>query len=63
MLETEVQKTHIEVATLKAKNISLERDVADKEQQCSQQHSRIVYLEKVRLTTKIFEIEKCDSKD
>lgn len=51
LLEAEVQKTHIEVATLKAKNTSLERDVADKEKQCIQQHSRIIYLDKVHIVS------------
>ncbi|KAJ8731429.1 hypothetical protein PYW07_004593 [Mythimna separata] len=46
MLEKEVQKTHIEVATLKAKNASLERDVMEKEKQYHQINSKCIYLEK-----------------
>ncbi|KAJ8722046.1 hypothetical protein PYW08_004448 [Mythimna loreyi] len=46
MLEKEVQKTHIEVATLKAKNASLERDVMEKEKQYHQMNSKCIYLEK-----------------
>ncbi|KAJ2949053.1 hypothetical protein O0L34_g5994 [Tuta absoluta] len=46
MLETEVQKTHIEVATLKAKNATLERDIIEKEKQYSQLNTRCTQLEK-----------------
>ncbi|XP_030040889.1 spindle assembly abnormal protein 6 homolog isoform X1 [Manduca sexta] len=47
LLEKEVQKSHIEVATLKAKNVSLDREVSEKEKQYNQLNSRCVYLEKV----------------
>lgn len=47
MLEKEVQKSHIEVATLKAKYASLERDLVEKEKQYNQLNSKCVYLEKV----------------
>lgn len=47
MLEKEVQKSHIEVATLKAKNASLERDIMEKEKQYHQLNSKCTYLEKV----------------
>lgn len=47
LLEKEVQKTHIEVATLKAKNASLERDYMEKDKQCNQLSSKCAYLEKV----------------
>lgn len=47
MLEKEVQKTHIEVATLKAKNASLERDVMEKEKQYHQLNTKCIYLDKV----------------
>lgn len=47
MLEKEVQKSHIEVATLKAKYASLERDLMEKEKQYNQLNSKCVYLEKV----------------
>uniref|UniRef100_A0A2A4JZI9 Spindle assembly abnormal protein 6 N-terminal domain-containing protein n=1 Tax=Heliothis virescens TaxID=7102 RepID=A0A2A4JZI9_HELVI len=46
MLEKEVQKTHIEVATLKAKNASLEKDLLEKDKQYHQLNSKCVYLEK-----------------
>ncbi|PZC79505.1 hypothetical protein B5X24_HaOG216285 [Helicoverpa armigera] len=46
MLEKEVQKTHIEVATLKAKNASLEKDLLEKDKQYLQLNSKCVYLEK-----------------
>lgn len=46
MLEKEVQKSHIEVATLKAKNASLERDIMEKEKQYHQLNSKCTYLEK-----------------
>lgn len=46
-MEKEVQKSHIEVATLKAKNVSLEREISEKEKQCSQQNNSCTYLEKV----------------
>lgn len=46
MLEKEVQKTHIEVATLKAKNASLEKDLLEKDKQYQQLNSKCVYLEK-----------------
>ncbi|XP_075977723.1 spindle assembly abnormal protein 6 homolog isoform X3 [Anticarsia gemmatalis] len=46
MLEKEVQKTHIEVATLKAKTASLERDCMEKDKLYNQANSKCVYLEK-----------------
>ncbi|KAI5644294.1 hypothetical protein NE865_03663 [Phthorimaea operculella] len=46
MLEAEVQKTHIEVATLKAKNATLERDIMEKEKQYTQLNTRCTQLEK-----------------
>ncbi|KAH9644826.1 hypothetical protein HF086_007914 [Spodoptera exigua] len=46
MFEKEVQKSHIEVATLKAKNASLERDIMEKEKQYHQLNSKCSYLEK-----------------
>ncbi|XP_059048511.1 LOW QUALITY PROTEIN: spindle assembly abnormal protein 6 homolog [Achroia grisella] len=45
MLENEVQKTHIEVATLKAKNTTLEREIAEKEKQFNQVNTRCISLE------------------
>ncbi|XP_047533308.1 spindle assembly abnormal protein 6 homolog [Vanessa atalanta] len=47
LLEKEVQKSHIEVATLKAKNAALERDIIEKEKQVNQFCSKSNYLEKV----------------
>lgn len=47
VLENEVQKTHIEVATLKAKNSTYEREIAEKEKQYNQANSRCVYLEQL----------------
>ncbi|KAM3965137.1 spindle assembly abnormal 6 [Aphomia sociella] len=47
MLESEVQKTHIEVATLKAKNSTIEREIAEKDRQYNQANSRCVYLEQL----------------
>ncbi|CAH0715599.1 unnamed protein product, partial [Brenthis ino] len=46
LLENEVQKTHIEVATLKAKNATLDREIIDKEKQINQLNSKCTYLEK-----------------
>lgn len=42
-----MQKTHIEVATLKAKNATLERELTEKEKQCAQINSKFTYLEQV----------------
>nr|XP_026492256.1 spindle assembly abnormal protein 6 homolog [Vanessa tameamea] len=47
LVEKEVQKSHIEVATLKAKNAALERDIIEKEKQVNQLCSKSNYLEKV----------------
>ncbi|XP_046965787.1 spindle assembly abnormal protein 6 homolog [Vanessa cardui] len=47
LVEKEVQKSHIEVATLKAKNAALERDIIEKEKQVNQFCSKSNYLEKV----------------
>lgn len=49
VLETEVQKSHIEVATLKAKNATLDKEIMEKEKQYNQLHSRFSQLEKVML--------------
>lgn len=49
LLEKEVQKTHIEVATLQAKNVTLERELSDKEKHCTHLNSRCIYLEQVML--------------
>ncbi|CAK1580226.1 unnamed protein product [Parnassius mnemosyne] len=46
-IESEVQKAHIEVATLKAKNVTLEREVNEKDKQISQMQLRLTSLEKV----------------
>ncbi|CAB3261409.1 unnamed protein product [Arctia plantaginis] len=46
VLEKEVQKSHIEVATLKAKNASLERDYMEKDKLYNQTNAKCVYLEK-----------------
>ncbi|XP_013145203.1 PREDICTED: spindle assembly abnormal protein 6 homolog [Papilio polytes] len=46
-IENEVQKTHIEVATLRAKNVTLEREIIEKDKQINQLQSRCTYLEKV----------------
>lgn len=46
LLEKEVQKSHIEVATLKARNASIERDYMEKDKQCHQLSSKCTYLEK-----------------
>ncbi|XP_049873828.1 spindle assembly abnormal protein 6 homolog [Pectinophora gossypiella] len=46
LLEAEVQKSHIEVATLKAKNASLDREVMDKEKMYNQLNNRCLHLEK-----------------
>lgn len=48
VLENEVQKTHIEVATLKARNVTLEREISEKEKLCAQLNSKCTYLEQVR---------------
>ena len=47
VLESEVQKTHIEVATLKAKNSALEREIFEKEKQINNLNSKCTYIEKV----------------
>lgn len=47
VLESEVQKTHIEVATLKAKNSALEREIFEKEKQINSLNSKCTYIEKV----------------
>ncbi|XP_073955890.1 uncharacterized protein [Choristoneura fumiferana] len=47
LLESEVQKSHIEVATLKAKNTTLERDIMDKEKLTNSLNMKCSYLEKV----------------
>ncbi|XP_061716058.1 spindle assembly abnormal protein 6 homolog [Cydia pomonella] len=47
LLEGEVQKSHIEVATLKAKNASLDREITEKEKQISNLNTRCTYLEKI----------------
>ncbi|KPI94441.1 Spindle assembly abnormal protein 6-like [Papilio xuthus] len=46
-IENEVQKTHIEVATLRAKNITFEREINEKDKQINQLQTRCTYLEKV----------------
>ncbi|CAG4982951.1 unnamed protein product [Parnassius apollo] len=46
-IESEVQKAHIEVATLKAKNVTLEREINEKDKQISQMQLRFTSLEKV----------------
>ncbi|XP_045536523.1 spindle assembly abnormal protein 6 homolog [Papilio machaon] len=46
-IENEVQKTHIEVATLRAKNVTLEREINEKDRQINQLQSQCSYLEKV----------------
>lgn len=48
LLESEVQKSHIEVATLKARNSTLERDILDKEKQINSLNMKCSYLEKVK---------------
>lgn len=46
VLEKEVQKSHIEVATLRANSTGLERDIQEKERQYTHQSSRCTFLEK-----------------
>ncbi|XP_013186836.1 spindle assembly abnormal protein 6 homolog [Amyelois transitella] len=47
VLENEVQKAHIEVATLKAKHSTVEREIIEKEKQYNQVNSRCTYLEQL----------------
>ncbi|XP_053609952.1 spindle assembly abnormal protein 6 homolog [Plodia interpunctella] len=47
VLENEVQKAHIEVATLKAKHSTVERDILEKEKQYNQLSSRCTYLDQL----------------
>lgn len=46
-IENEIQKTHIEVATLKAKNVTFEKEIAEKDKQINLMQSQCTYLEKV----------------
>ncbi|VVC89318.1 unnamed protein product [Leptidea sinapis] len=47
MLEKEVQKSHIEAATLRAKNATLERDIIDRDKQILQLNTRCASVDKI----------------